>query len=201
MRCEVRVRGPSITPGYFNNPEKTAEAFDDEGFFLTGDAMRFADPDNPNKGLKFDGRISEDFKLDTGTWVRAGLLRLDLLGFFAPLAADLVVTGADRRDIGVMIFPNMAELAAAGYATDAENGAMIDAGLLGEIQRRLAARAREVTGSSTHVARAMVLSEPPSMGEGEMTAKGNLNYLRVQERRNGLLERLYNNDDPAVATV
>ena len=201
MRCEVRVKGPSIMPGYFNNPGKTKEAFDEEGFFITGDAMKFVDPDNPNKGMKFDGRISEDFKLNTGTWVRAAQLRLDLLALLAPIAGDLVVTGADRHEIGLMIFPNMAALEAAGYGLGAEGGAMTDRLLLGEIHRRLAERAREISGSSVHVGRAMVLAEPPNMGEGEMTAKGNLNYRKVLDRRKGLLERLYSDGDPAVTRV
>ena len=201
MRCEVRLRGPSIMPGYFGNPDKTREAFDEEGFFITGDAMKFVDPDDPNKGMKFDGRISEDFKLNTGTWVRAAQLRLELLVLLAPLASDLVVTGADRGQIGVMIFPNMGELEKSGFGQDAQDGAMTDRLLLGEVHRRLAERAREVSGSSVFVGRAMVLAEPPDMGEGEMTAKGNLNYRRVLDRRKALLERLYSEGDPAVTTV
>ncbi len=201
MRCEVRLRGPSIMPGYFESPEKTKEAFDDEGFFITGDAMRFVDPDNPNKGMKFDGRISEDFKLNTGTWVRASLLRLELLVLLAPLAADLVVAGADREQIGIMIFPNMGELEKAGYSVETEAGAITDRLLLGEVHRRLAERAREVSGTSVHVGRALLLAEPPDMGEGEMTAKGNLNCHRVLERREALLERLYSPNDAAVVTV
>jgi feruloyl-CoA synthase len=201
MRCEVRVRGPNITPGYFDNPEKTAAAFDEEGFFITGDAMKFIDVADPNRGLRFDGRISEDFKLDTGTWVRAAQLRLDLLALLAPLAGDLVVTGADRGEIGLMIFPNMVAIEAAGFGVGDDAGALNDPLLMGEIHRRLAERAREVSGSSVHVARAIVVAEPASMGEGEMTAKGNLNYRRVLERRKGLLERLYGGGDAAVITV
>ncbi|UYV38146.1 feruloyl-CoA synthase [Rhodobacteraceae bacterium D3-12] len=201
LRCEVRLRGPSIMPGYFESPEKTADAFDEEGFFITGDAMKFVDPENPNRGMKFDGRISEDFKLNTGTWVRAAQLRLDLLALLSPIAADLVVTGADKAQIGVMIFPNMAELEREGFASDALDGALSDKLLLGEVHRRLAERAREVSGSSVHVGRAMVLAEPPNMGEGEMTAKGNLNYRKVLDRRKALLERLYSDNDPAVTVV
>jgi feruloyl-CoA synthase len=201
MRCEVRVRGPSITPGYFQDAEKTAQAFDEEGFFRTGDAMKFIDPADPDKGMRFDGRISEDFKLNTGTWVRAAQLRLELLALLAPLAGDLVVTGADRSEIGLMIFPNMVSLDAGGYSPEAEGGILTDRLLQGEIHRRLAERAREVSGSSVHVGRALVLADPPSMGDGEMTAKGNLNYRRVLERRKDLLERLYSKDDSAVVRV
>lgn len=201
MRCEIRVKGPNVMPGYFQAPEKTAQAFDEEGFFITGDAMSFVDIGNIEKGMRFDGRISEDFKLLTGTWVRAAQLRLDMLSCLAPLAADLVITGADKGEIGVMIFPNLAELEAEGFATDAQGGALSDPRLLSEINRRLAERAREISGSSTRVARAIVLAEPASMAEAEMTAKGNLNFRRVLTRRAGLLERLYAESDPCVTQV
>jgi feruloyl-CoA synthase len=201
MRCEVRVKGPNIMPGYFDDPEKTAEAFDEEGFFVTGDAMVFVDPQDFSRGMRFDGRISEDFKLLSGTWVRAAQLRLDMLACLSPLASDLVITGADRGEIGVLIFPNAADLQAEGYSLDAQDGALTDPRLLSDIHRRLAERAREITGSSTRVSRALVLSEPPSMPEGEMTAKGNLNFRRVLTRRADLLARLYAEDDPCVTTL
>ena len=201
LRCEVRVKGPNVMPGYYEAPDKTAEAFDEEGFFLTGDAMVFVDPDDPDKGMKFDGRISEDFKLLTGTWVRAAQLRIDMLACLSPLAADLVITGADRTEIGVMIFPNMGELRAEGFSNAEQGGALSDPMLLGEIHRRLAERAREISGSSTRVARAIVLAEPPSMPEGEMTAKGNLNFRKVLTRRADLLARLYADSDACVTTI
>ncbi|MHA6264237.1 feruloyl-CoA synthase [Arenibacterium sp. CAU 1754] len=201
MRCEIRVKGPNIMPGYFEAPDKTADAFDDEGFFITGDAMRFVDPDDINKGLKFDGRISEDFKLLTGTWVRAGQLRLDMLKCLGPLVADLVITGADREQIGLLIFPNTAELEREGFALTEENGALTDPLLLGEVHRRLAEHSAAGASSSTRVARAMVLSEPASMADGEMTAKGNLNFRQVLTRRAGLLARLYSDTDPSVAKL
>ena len=190
MRCEVRVKGPNIMPGYFNDPEKTAAAFDDEGFFITGDAMLFLDPADPNKGMRFDGRISEDFKLQSGTWVRAAQLKLDMLSRLAPLASDLIITGADRQQIGVMIFPNLGELKREGFDLQDDDGAFRCKLLQGELHRRLSARAREISGSSTLVSRAIVLSEPASMPEGEMTAKGNLNIRKVLSRRERLLERL-----------
>ena len=201
MRCEVRVKGPNLMPGYFEAPDKTAEAFDDEGFFITGDAMKFVDPADPNKGMKFDGRISEDFKLLTGTWVRAAQLRLDMLEVLSPLATDLVITGADKAEIGVMIFPNLAELKAEGFALEEDQGAVRCPLLLGELHRRLATHAATGASSSTRVARAMVLSEPASMPEGEMTAKGNLNPRKVLTRRAALLTRLYTDADPAVTTL
>ncbi len=201
MRCEVRVKGPNIMPGYHGDPERTREAFDEEGYFITGDAMVFLDPDDPDKGMRFDGRISEDFKLQSGTWVRAAQLRLDMLSLLAPLAADLVITGADRQQIGVMIFPNAEELTREGFDLAGDGGALSCALLRGEIHRRLGERAREISGSSTRVSRAIVLAEPASMPDGEMTAKGNLNFRKVLTRRAALLERLYRDDDPAVVTI
>ena len=202
LRCEVRVKGPSVMQAYFEDPEKTAAAFDDEGYFITGDAMQFLDAADPNKGMRFDGRISEDFKLLTGTWVRAAQLRIDMLACLSPIAADLVITGADRNEIGIMIFPNAAELKREGFDLSKEDaGAYTDKLLLGEIHRRLAERAREISGSAARVGRAIVLSEPASMPEGEMTAKGNLNFRKVLTRRAALLERLYAEDDAAVTTV
>ena len=137
MRCEVRVKGPNIMPGYYQDPEKTKEAFDDEGYFITGDAMVFVDPGDVNKGMKFDGRISEDFKLLTGTWVRAAGLRIEMLACLAPLAADLVITGQDRDEIGLMIFPDRDALAAAGFTLEEEDGALTCPKLLSEIHHRL----------------------------------------------------------------
>ncbi len=201
MRFEVRVKGASIFKRYYNDPEKTAAAFDEEGYLITGDAMVLVDPDDINKGMKFDGRISEDFKLLTGTWVRASKLRLDMMSSLAPLALDLVITGADLNEIGVMIFPNKSELKRLGFDLIEDQGAYRCKLLQGEIQRRLAERARSISGSSTHISRAIVLQEPPSMQEGEMTAKGNLNVRKVLSRRMALLERLYNDADPAVTTI
>lgn len=201
MRCEIRLKGPNIMPGYLGDAEQTRAAFDEEGFLLTGDAMKFVDPRDVNKGLKFDGRISEDFKLLSGTWVRAANLRLEMLGVLDGLASDLVITGADRSEIGVLIFPDRAALVSGGFDTAEKGGALTGDGLAREIEHRLAQRARQVSGSSSEVRRALVLSEPPSLGDSEMTVKGNLNFRVVLKRRARLLERLYDNDDPATITI
>ncbi|MBS0125254.1 feruloyl-CoA synthase [Thetidibacter halocola] len=185
-RCEIRVRGPNVMPGYFRDPERTAAAFDDEGFFVTGDAVRFVDPDDPDRGLHFDGRISEDFKLTSGTWVRAATLRLELLTELGALAQDLVICGEGRDEIGLMIVPGPA---VAGHAPAEVDGALMSDGLAQALRARLAGRAG--LGSSLRVARVMVLPEPPDIGEGEITAKGNLNFRRILTRRSALLERLY----------
>ena len=198
-RFEVRAKGPNIMPGYFKNPEKTAEAFDDEGFFCTGDAMAFVDPDDMNLGLRFDGRISEDFKLMSGTWVRAATLRLELLQEFKGVAQDIVVTGADRNEVGVMIVPPP-DLAAKFDATD-DAGALVSDSLRDKIVEILQARADAGVGSAARVVRALVLAEPPSMADGEITAKGNLNFRKILTRRAALLDRLYSGDDAAVAQI
>jgi feruloyl-CoA synthase len=198
-RFEVRVKGPNIMTAYFQDPAKTAEAFDDEGYFKTGDAMTFVDPDDMTKGMKFDGRISEDFKLMTGIWVRAAQLRLDMLVALAPMAADVIVTGADRTEVGLMIVPAAGAVAPKDARDDA--GALIAPGLQEQIRARLVEKAKTAAGSSGRVVRALVLSEPPSMAEGEITAKGNLNFRKLLTRRANLLQRLYTDDDPAVIHI
>jgi feruloyl-CoA synthase len=197
-RYEVRAKGPNIMPGYYNDPQKTAEAFDGEGYFITGDAMVFVDPDNVNAGMRFDGRISEDFKLLTGTWVRATALRMSLLGHFAPLAADLVITGQDKSDIGVLIFPNKEAIETAGHALDDVDGMLSDPSLLTALRDRLAAWNEANASSSTRIARAALFAEPASLVDAEITAKGNLNFRKVLQRRSAILDHLYNGSHDAV---
>lgn len=190
-RFDVRVKGDTVTPGYLNDPEKTAEAFDDEGYFITGDAMRFVDPGDVAKGMRFDGRLAEEFKLSSGTWVRAAGLRLEILGRLKGLAADVIVTGADRTQVGVLIVP----------APTLLEGAQASEGAL--IVRQAAAIADRLRpgpdeGTATAIRRALVLAEPPSMAEGEMTAKGNLNFRKLLALRAALVDRLYAGADAAV---
>lgn len=201
MRCEIRVKGDNIMKGYFQNDEKTAQSFDEEGYFITGDAMKFVDPENPNRGLKFDGRISDDFKLLTGTWVRATALRTDLLECLSSLATDVIVTGHDRNEIGVMIIPNREEIEAEGYKLTEDGGLIICDLLKGEIEHRLAERSSHVSGSSVQVKRALVLAEPASLADGEITAKGNLNFRKILTLRADLLKRLYDDQDALIARV
>ena len=198
-RYELRVRGPNVTPGYFRDAQKTAAAFDDDGFFCTGDAMTLVDADDAGRGLRFDGRLSEDFKLTTGTWVRGAALRLDMLGLLAPLAADVVITGEDRAQIGMLIVPAPGLLADGSLAAD--GGACLGAGVQADIARRLADRAAITQGSSTRVVRALILSQPASMADGEITAKGNLNFRKLLDRRREMVARLYDDSDPAVIRI
>jgi len=163
--------------------------------------MKFVDADDPDKGLHFDGRISEEFKLQTGTWVRASALRLDILACLAPLAADVIITGQDRADIGVMIFPNLRAVGEAGLDLQDDKGGATDQSLFLAIERRLTEFASRSSGSSTRVVRAMVPAEPPSIADGEITAIGNLNFHKVLIRRADLLERLYDDNDPAIIKI
>ncbi|QFI69024.1 feruloyl-CoA synthase [Sinorhizobium alkalisoli] len=197
MRCELRVKGPNIMPGYFGDPAKTAEAFDEEGFLRTGDAVRFVSNDDPDRGLTFDGRVSEDFKLQTGTWVQAGKLRLQALEALRGLVQDVVVCGHDRDAIGLFIFPRPDQL----RGENSSDGAVIDAALQARIEARLRDMAAAATGSGRRISRAIILSEPPSLKDAEITDKGSLNVRKIIMRRATLLERLYDNEDPALIRV
>jgi feruloyl-CoA synthase len=176
----LRVRGPNVTPGYLKRPDLTAQAFDEEGFYKMGDAGRLADPADPAKGIEFAGRLAEDFKLTSGTWVHVGLLRVQAIEALAPIAQDIVIAGHDRTDIGLLIFPAAAFRDRIG---DAEVQEMIKAGL-----RRL----KETNvGACACAARAVLLQEPPSIDAGEITDKGYINQRAVLERRASTVEWLY----------
>ncbi|WP_158970983.1 feruloyl-CoA synthase [Chachezhania sediminis] len=199
-RFELRVRGPNITPGYLRDEKRTAESFDDEGFFCTGDAVALVDPADANRGLRFDGRITEDFKLMTGVWVRAGNLRLDMLVSLAPLAADVALTGEGRTEVGILIVPPPAMLAD-GRLSDDGNGAAVGEEVLAALREKLEKAAQHAHGASNRVTRAMFMSQPPLIAQGEITAKGNLNFRKLLTRRKALLDRLYDDNDPAVIRV
>ena len=192
-KLEVRVRGPNVTPGYWRQPELTRAAFDDDGFYRMGDAVRFVDPQDIDKGFVFDGRIGEDFKLATGTWVSVGPLRVAAISALAPLARDVVVTGHDRDDVGLLIVPDASACAAlAGLPADA---ALADVAASAALQREIARRLKRfeagATGSANRVVRAMLLAEPPSLDANEITDKGSLNQRAIIERRAALVDELY----------
>ncbi len=190
-RYEVRVKGPSIFRGYLGDADRTAEAFDADGYFRTGDAMRFVEDGDPNQGLRFDGRISEDFKLMTGIWVRAAALRLELLSALKGVAQDVVLTGEEQSEVGVLIVP----------APGLRDGAAEDRGALIVDAAPLAPLAEFTGGSAARITRALVLADPPSIADGEITAKGNLNFAKLKALRAGLVARLYDDADPAVIRV
>lgn len=200
-RCELRVKGPNVMQAYYKDAEKTAEAFDEEGYFITGDAVRFVDDNNPSAGLKFDGRVSEDFKLLTGTWVQASILRLMALEYLAPLASDIVICGQDRSEIGILIFPNADYLKDNSITTTDDNGALAGDALLADLRQRMEKLATIATGSSRRINRGLVLSSPPSLEAHEMTGKGNLNARKVQERRAEQINRLYSDNDAVVVRI
>ncbi|MFZ8939278.1 MAG: feruloyl-CoA synthase, partial [Burkholderiaceae bacterium] len=192
-KTEVRYRGPNITPGYWRNPEGTAEAFDEEGFFRTGDAVRWIDPQNPNLGIRFDGRIAEDFKLATGTFVSVGPLRAQVIAAGAPYVQDVVVTGLNRHEVGAMVFatPRLRELA--GLPESALWAEVVAAPAVQtffqDLVNRLAAAS---TGSANRVARLCVLLEPPTIDRGEVTDKGSINQRAVLQHRADVVEAMYN---------
>jgi feruloyl-CoA synthase len=200
-RCELRLKGPNVFQGYYRDPEKSQEAFDDEGFFITNDAVKLVDPSDANAGLNFDGRIAEDFKLMSGTWVRATNIRLEALKHFVDLAFDVVVTGHDRNEIGLLLFPHPGSVGDTVLGAGDKGGAFIADALRELIQTRLVAMAEHATSSSTRVMRVLVLVTPPSMSDGELTAKGTVNARKVLTLRKELLERLYDNTDPAVVRL
>jgi len=197
-RYELRVRGPNVMAGYFEDPEKNAESFDDQGFLITGDAVRFVDPTDMQHGVQFDGRISEDFKLMTGVWVRVSTIRMNALTALAGIAQDVVVTGADRTELGLLIF---LDAALAPNSDNSDGGLTTDAAICADIKERLVEMASHATGSSNRITRAVVLTQPPSVGDNEITAKGSLNTRAILTRRADLVERLYDNSDPAIIRI
>ncbi len=193
-KLEARVRGPNITPGYWRQPEFTEKAFDEEGFYRLGDAFKFADENDPREGLLFDGRIAEDFKLSTGTWVNVGPLRTRFVDFFAPNVRDVVLAGPDRNEIGALVFPDIAACRklAPDLAADAPAETVLnDARVRAHFVERLKDLAKASPGSSTRVARALLMAEPPSLDKGEMTDKGSINQRAVLTHRTALVDELY----------
>lgn len=192
-KMEARVRGPSITPGYWRNPEATKAAFDEEGWYRFGDALVPLDPEDLHKGFRFDGRITEDFKLSTGTWVSVGPLRARLIAGLAPYVKDVVLAAPDRDELAAILLP---EAEAVARIVPAGEDASTHPGLRAELSSRLAALARTATGSSQHVARAALLTAPLSLDAGEITDKGSVNQRAVLARRAALVEELYADPPP-----
>jgi feruloyl-CoA synthase len=199
-KFEARMRGPNITPGYWRQPELTAAAFDEDGFYRMGDALRFADPDNPGHGLLFDGRIAEDFKLATGTWVSLGPVRAGFIDHFAPYVRDVVLAGADRDNIAALVFPDVEACRRLAPELSADASAPVilaDARVTKEFEFLLRTLAAKSTGSSNRVCRAILLSDPPSLDAGEMTDKGSINQRAVLKHRATLVDALYTHPKPA----
>src|SRR5215475_6493568 len=192
-KLEARLRGPHITPGYWRQEQLTRDAFDEEGFYKLGDALKFVDPNDPSKGLLFDGRIAEDFKLSTGTWVSVGPLRARFIDHFAPYVRDVVFAGGDRDYLAALIFPDIeACRKLANLGPDASLSDIIAAppvrGRFAELLTKLASLS---PGSSTRVNRAMLMAEPPSLDKGEVTDKGSFNQRAVLRNRAAMVDEIY----------
>jgi feruloyl-CoA synthase len=183
-KTEVRYRGPNITPGYWRNAEETKASFDDEGFFCTGDAVKWIDETDVHLGLKFDGRIAEDFKLATGTFVSVGPLRGKIIAAGAPYIQDVVLTGINLKEVGAMVFPTPAVRALSGMAADAPLADVLGSeAVLAHFQKVLNDLAKTATGSANRIARMCLLSEPPTIDKGEITDKGSINQRAVLSHR------------------
>ena len=201
QKLEVRVKGPTVCPGYHDDPEKTAAAFDEEGYYKLGDACRFVDEADPSRGLVFDGRVTEDFKLSSGTWVSVGTLRPALVAACSPLVHDAVIAGLDREDIGILVWPTAAAVQDAAARAGGDMVAAL-ADLTAAIRSRLQAHNAGQSGSSRRVARFALLTTPPSIDAGEITDKGYVNQRAALDHRAELVGALYApGGDPRVIRV
>ncbi len=198
---ELRVTGPNVTPGYWRRPDLTAQAFDADGWYCIGDAGRLEDPARPERGIVFDGRVAEDFKLLSGTWVHAGVLRVTAIAAGAPVIQDAVVTGHDREEVGLLVFPNLVGCKTLCPEAGDDAAALLRcAAVRARLREGFAAYNAEHGASSRRIARLLLMSEPPDIDANEITDKGYINQGAVLERRADLVARLYaaGADDPDV---
>ncbi|MES1240920.1 MAG: feruloyl-CoA synthase, partial [Acidobacteriota bacterium] len=204
LKLEIRVKGPQLTPGYFKDPERFRNLLDEEGFYSAGDAVKLADPNDPEQGLVFDGRLSEDFKLTSGTWVHVGALRVSLIAVLAPLVQDAVIAGHDREAVGVLLFPDAAACAKEiGAPAETPRSELIrDERLRSRIADALRRHNRDQgEASSRSVECAILLAEPPSIDAGEITDKGYINQRAVLDRRAALVESLFDPEEAETIRV
>ena len=192
-KVEVRYKGPNITSGYWRNHEATHESFDEEGFFCTGDAVKWIDEKDIHQGLKFDGRIAEDFKLSTGTFVSVGPLRAKIIAAGAPYIQDVVITGLDEKEVGALILPALIPCRRVLGLSD--SATLADVASHPQLQKAMASMVTELaktaTGSASRIARAVVLTDPPNIDKGEITDKGSINQRAVLKERADLVAALY----------
>ena len=191
-KTEIRYRGPNITPGYWRAPQETAEAFDEEGFFCSGDAVKWIDETDIHKGLKFDGRIAEDFKLATGTFVSVGPLRARITAAGAPYIQDVVLTGINLKEVGAMVFPTPAVRRLSGLPAGTSMHDVLDSPpVLAHFQQVLNELAKTATGSANRIARLCLLADPPTIERGEVTDKGSINQRAVLTHRADTVNKLH----------
>jgi feruloyl-CoA synthase len=191
-KTEVRYRGPNITPGYWRAPDETAAHFDEEGYFCSGDAVKWIDETDVHQGLKFDGRIAEDFKLATGTFVSVGPLRAKIVAAGAPYVQDVVLTGINLKEVGAMVFPTQAVRALSGLdANTPFADVLTSAPVIAHFQTVINALAANATGSASRIARLCLLAEPPTIDKGEVTDKGSINQRAVLTHRAETVEALH----------
>ena len=191
-RCDSK--GPNVTPGYWRQPELDEKAFDEEGFYRIGDALKFVDPDRPEEGLLFDGRISEDFKLATGTWVSVGGMREKIIVGGAPLVQDAIIAGEDREFLAAIVFPRVEDCRA--LCADLRPGAsaaeiIAHPTVRQRFQALIDGLAQRSTGSANRLARLILTETPPSLDIGEITDKGSFNQRAILKNRTALVEDLY----------
>jgi feruloyl-CoA synthase len=192
-KYEIRVRGINVTPGYHDQPDLTKAAFDEEGFYRIGDAATFVDDSDPVQGLIFAGRVVEDFKLMTGTFVQVGPLRTDAIAAASPVVHDALVAGQDRSFVGLLAWPNLHACRQIMNDADATyEQAVKHPDVLASLRKGLETHNASCGGaSSTRIARAMLMAEPPSIDGNELTDKGYINQRAGLDRRADLVERLY----------
>lgn len=200
-KLEIRMRGPNITPGYYKQDDLTAKAFDDENFFRIGDAGKLEDPENPAEGVVFDGRVAENFKLLSGTWVHAGQLRLQTIAAASPVIQDAVVTGQDRDEVGLLAFISVDGCRSVAGEDLPPDALARHPAVQERLRTGLEAHNKENPGSSTRIKRVLLMTEPPQIDAGEITDKGYINQRAVLTRRSDIVDRLYTGGDDDIVVI
>ena len=194
-RFELRVRGPNVTPGYFGNDEANAKAFDADGFFRTGDAGCLLDSDEPEHGILFEGRVSEDFKLSSGTWVSVGTIKVNVVNALVPLGLHVAVTGHGRDAIGLLIFVDRRFCNQLVRAPIGDSGVVMHDEIRSFVINKLREYNARVRGSSSRIDRFILLADAPSVAQNEITEKGYLNQSAVLRNRSKMIDEMYDSDE------